>query len=204
MHTLKIAIIELVDMGGRTFGIDDFRHVINARLHKLYPLRYELVDIPFKFHHPMWRENVHVDLDYHVRPLTLPAPGGRRELDDAIGEIASTPLDRTRPLWEMYFIDGLADGRIAVVNKVHHALADGVAAANLLALGMDLQQSGPEDDQESYETDPAPTKFELVRSAWRDHFRHIAQIPSTVTYTVALIMRVRRRSRKLGPNMTLS
>ena len=139
MHTLKIAIIELVDMGGRTFGIDDFRHVINARLHKLYPLRYELVDIPFKFHHPMWRENVYVDLDYHVRPLTLPAPGGRRELDDAIGEIASTPLDRSRPLWKMYFVDGLADGRIAVVNKVHHALADGVAAANLLALGMDLQ-----------------------------------------------------------------
>ena len=53
--TPEVAIIELVDMGGRTFGIDDFRHVINARLHKLYPLRYELVDIPFKFHHPMWR-----------------------------------------------------------------------------------------------------------------------------------------------------
>ena len=73
MHTLKIAIIELVDMGGRSFGVEDFRRVLNARLHKLYPLRYELVDIPFKFHHPMWRENVHVDLDYHIRPLTLPA-----------------------------------------------------------------------------------------------------------------------------------
>ena len=57
MHTLKIAIIELVDMGGRSFGVEDFRRVLNARLHKLYPLRYELVDIPFKFHHPMWREN---------------------------------------------------------------------------------------------------------------------------------------------------
>ncbi|MFN8101184.1 MAG: wax ester/triacylglycerol synthase family O-acyltransferase [Mycobacterium sp.] len=205
MHTLKIAIIELVDMGGRTFGIDDFRHVINARLHKLYPLRYELVDIPFKFHHPMWRENVYVDLDYHVRPLTLPAPGGRRELDDAIGEIASTPLDRSRPLWEMYFVDGLADGRIAVVNKVHHALADGVAAANLLALGMDLQPGfeDSEDDQESYETDPAPTTFELVRSAWRDHFRHLAEVPSTVAYTVAGVNRVRRSSRKLGPNLTM-
>lgn len=206
MHTLKIAIIELVDMGGRSFGVEDFRRVLNARLHKLYPLRYELVDIPFKFHHPMWRENVHVDLDYHIRPLTLPAPGGRRELDDAIGQIAGTPLDRSRPLWEMYFIDGLADGRIAVVNKVHHALADGVAAANLLALGMDLQQSAPGDDgadQESYETDPAPTSFELVRSAWRDHFRHISEIPSTIGYTVAGINRVRRSSRKLGPNLTM-
>ncbi len=127
-------------MGGRSFGIDEFRQVIHSRLYKLHPLRYELVDIPFKFHHPMWRENCQVDLGYHVRPWTLPAPGGRRELDDAIGEIASTPLDRSRPLWEMYFVDGLANGRIAVVNKIHHALADGVAAANLLALGMDLHQ----------------------------------------------------------------
>ena len=105
MHTLKIAVVELVDMGGRSFGIDEFRQVIHSRLYKLHPLRYELVDIPFKFHHPMWRENCQVDLDYHVRPWTLPAPGGRRELDDAIGEIASTPLDRSRPLWEMYFVE---------------------------------------------------------------------------------------------------
>ena len=79
-----------------------------------------------------------------------------------------------------------------------------MAAANLLALGMDLQQSAPGDDgadQESYETDPAPTSFELVRSAFRDHFRHAAEIPSTIGYTVAGINRVRRssRARKLGP-----
>ena len=202
MHTLKIAVVEIGDRGGRQFGIEEFRHVISARLHKLYPFRYELVDIPFKFHHPMWRENVEVDLEYHIRPLTLPAPGGRRELDDAIGQIASTPLDRSRPLWEMYFIDGLADGRIAVVNKVHHALADGVAAANLLARGMDLQP-GFEDDRDSYKTDPAPTKIELMRSAWRDHFRHIAQIPSTVAYTAAGVNRVRRSSRRLAPALTM-
>ena len=122
MHTLKIAVVEIGDRGGRQFGIEEFRHVISARLHKLYPFRYELVDIPFKFHHPMWRENVEVDLEYHIRPLTLPAPGGRRELDDAIGQIASTPLDRSRPLWEMYFIDGLADGRIAVADYNNHLL----------------------------------------------------------------------------------
>jgi len=184
MHTLKIAIVEIPGKGGRQFGIEDFRRVIGSRLHKLDPLRYQLVDIPLKFHHPMWREHVEVDLDYHVRPLTLPAPGGRRELDDAIGEIASTPLDRRKPLWEMYFVDGLADGRFAVVNKIHHALADGVAAANLLALGMSLGEQSLDDEQHPV-TDPPPTKGELARAAWRDHMRHIAEIPATIGYTAA-------------------
>ncbi len=122
-------------------AIDEFRRGDpRTGCYKLDPFRYQLVDIPFKFHHPMWRENCDVDLEYHVRPWRVPAPGGRRELDEAIGEIASTQLDRSRPLWEMYFVEGLADGRIAVVGKIHHALADGVASANLLARGMDLQR----------------------------------------------------------------
>ena len=127
MHTLKLAVIELDDLGGRKFGIDEFRKVIHSRLYKLDPFRYELIDIPFKFHHPMWRENCEVDLHYHVRPYRVDSPGGRRQLDDAVGRIASTPLDRSKPLWEMYFIEGLASGRIAVLGKIHHALADGVA-----------------------------------------------------------------------------
>ncbi len=66
----------------------------------------------------------------------MPAPGGRRELDQLIGEIASTPLDRDRPLWEMYIAEGLADNRIAIIHKVHHVLADGVASANQMAMAM--------------------------------------------------------------------
>ncbi len=66
----------------------------------------------------------------------MPAPGGRRELDQLIGEIASTPLDRSRPLWEMYVAEGLADNRIAIIHKVHHVLADGVASANQMAMAM--------------------------------------------------------------------
>ena len=128
------------------------------------PFRYELVDIPFKFHHPMWRENCEVDLDYHVRPYRVDSPGGRRELDDAIGEIASTPLDRSRPLWEMYFIEGLANGRIAVLGKIHHALADGVASANLLARGMDLHP-GPQPT--ATRTQPIPHRAERNWSARR-------------------------------------
>lgn len=200
MHTLKIAIIEL-DAGRQGFDVEAFRRVIHGRLYKLDPFRYQLVDIPGKFHHPMWRENCEVDLTYHIRPWTLPAPGGRRELDEAIGEIAGTPLDRSRPLWEMYFIEGLANNRIAVVGKIHHALADGIASANLMARGMDLV-AGPQTDRDSYETDPAPSARQLVGSAFRDHLRQMGKIPATIGYTAAGVRRVRRSTRKLSPELT--
>jgi diacylglycerol O-acyltransferase len=200
MHTLKLAVIALDDLGGRTFGVEDFRTVIHGRLHDLDPFRYELVDIPFKFHHPMWRENCEVDLEYHIRPYRIDSPGGRRELDDAVGRIASTPLDRSRPLWEMYFIEGLAGDRIAVLGKIHHALADGVASANLMARGMDLQAAP--DDRDSHATDPAPSKSELVRSAFGDHLRQIGRLPGVVRYTAQGISRVRKSSHALGPELT--
>ncbi|MGH3553081.1 MAG: WS/DGAT/MGAT family O-acyltransferase [Mycobacterium sp.] len=200
MHTLKIAVIEL-DPHRRDFGIDAFRRVIHSRLYKLDPFCYQLVDIPLKLHHPMWRENCDVDLTYHVRPWRLPPPGGRRELDEAIGEIASTPLDRSHPLWEMYFVEGLANDRIAVVGKIHHALADGVAAANLLARGMDLAP-GPQAGRARYVPDPAPSAGELVRSAFGDHLRHVGRIPGTIKYTAEGVGRVRRSARKLSPELT--
>ncbi|OBB42325.1 wax ester/triacylglycerol synthase family O-acyltransferase [Mycobacterium sp. 852002-51961_SCH5331710] len=201
MHTLKLAVIDLSELGDRAFGIDEFRQVIHGRLYKLDPFRYELVDIPFKFHHPMWRENCEVDLEYHVRPWRVDSPGGRRQLDEAIGQIASTPLDRSRPLWEMYFIEGLANGRIAVLGKIHHALADGVASANLLARGMDLQQ-GPQAERDSYATDPPPGRSELVRTAFADHMRQIGRLPGVMRYTAQGIQRVRKSAKKLSPELT--
>jgi diacylglycerol O-acyltransferase / wax synthase len=201
MHTLKLAVIALDELGDRHFGVEEFREVIHGRLYKLDPFRYELVDIPFKFHHPMWRENCEVDLEYHIRPYRLDSPGGRRELDDAVGKIASTPLDRSKPLWEMYFIEGLANGRIAVLGKIHHALADGVASANLMARGMDLQ-TGPA-DRDSYATDPAPSRPELVRTAFRDHLRQLGRLPGTMRYTAQGIARVRKSSHKLSPELTM-
>ncbi|WP_204808590.1 WS/DGAT/MGAT family O-acyltransferase [Mycobacterium riyadhense] len=199
MHTLKVAVIEL-DPDHRGFGVEAFRQVIGGRMHKLEPLGYQLVDIPFKFHHPMWREHCEVDLEYHIRPWKLAAPGGRRELDDAIGRIGSTPLDRSRPLWEMYFVEGLANNRVVVVAKIHHALADGVASANLMARGMDLL---PAPEGGEYVSDPAPGKRELMSSAFVDHLRHLGRIPATIRYTAQGLGRVRRSSRKLSPRLTM-
>src|SRR4029077_7170062 len=132
MHTMKIGVLDVSGLEGG-YSFDLLRQVAYPRLQAMAPLRHQLVDVPLKLHHPMWVVNEDIDFDYHVRQARVRAPGGRRELDQLIGEIASTPLDRGRPPWEMYVAEGLADNRIATIHKVHHVLADGVASANQMA-----------------------------------------------------------------------
>lgn len=89
-HTLKVAVVDAEHYDGE-FTFEVFRSTLHQRLHLLDPLRYRLLDIPWRPHHPMWLENCEVDLDYHLRRVQVPTPGGRRELDQVIGKVASTP-----------------------------------------------------------------------------------------------------------------
>lgn len=193
-HTLKVAVINGAEYDGE-FTFEVFRRTIERRLHLLDPLRYRLVDVPWKLHHPMWIENCEVDLDYHLRTVHVPAPGGRRELDRVIGEIASTPLDRSRPLWEFHFAEGMAEGRFALIGKVHHALADGVASANLLARLMDLTNSEL-NERDLQTTGDVPTRADLLRAAGRDHVQQVAALPGFLRDAVRGAARVGRRSRE--------
>jgi diacylglycerol O-acyltransferase / wax synthase len=193
-HTLKVAVVDTAHYEGE-FSFELFRRTLGDRLHLLDPLRYKLVDIPCRLHHPMWLENCDVDLDYHLRRVEVPPPGGRRELDWVIGQVASTPLDRGRPLWEFHFAEGVADQKFAIIGKVHHALADGVASANLLASAMD-----PIEPIQSGCTDVAtcvpPPRAELLRAAGRDHVQQIAALPGVIKDTVSGFWRLRRHSRE--------
>ncbi|BBZ21313.1 WS/DGAT/MGAT family O-acyltransferase [Mycolicibacterium gadium] len=193
-HTLKVAIIHAADYPGE-FTFDVFRRTVARRLHLLDPLRYRLIDIPWKLHHPMWIEDCPVDLDYHLRRVQVPAPGGRRELDEVIGRIASTPLDRTRPLWEFHFAEGMADDRFALIGKVHHTLADGVASANLLARLMDLAGSKA-DENDDYVVCEEPTTTELLAAAGRDHVAHVAALPGLARDAAKGFTRLWRRKQE--------
>ena len=202
MHTVKVAIIDAAAFEGQ-FTFEVFCRALQRRMHLLDPLRYQLVDIPLSMHHPMWRENCPVDFDYHVRRLAVPCPGGRRDLNQVVGEIASTPLDRSRPLWELYYAEPLAGDRVAVIVKVHHALADGVASANLLGRLLDLQGQ-PQDERDLHPSDPSPTAAALLLAAGRDHLHHIAKLPGVIKDAVRGFSRVRRRSNERGDNPDLA
>ena len=201
-HTMKVAVIDATDFDG-DFSFDLFCRLLRRRLHLLDPLRYKLVDIPLKLHHPMWHENCAIDWNYHVRQIQIPGPGGRRELDRVIGEVASTPLDRNRPLWKVYFVEGMADHRFALVTKVHHALADGVASANLMARVFDMD--GPvQNVSDGYDACSTPSTTALLRAAGRDHIHHMKELPALVKDSMAGIYRLRRRARERGEHPDLA
>ncbi|MEO3758260.1 wax ester/triacylglycerol synthase family O-acyltransferase [Mycobacterium sp. B14F4] len=192
-HTLKIAVVDTAQFEGPpTF--DAFRETFRSRLWILDPLRYELVDVPLRLHRPMWREDAEIDLDYHLRRVTVPAPGGRAGLDALVGEIAGTPLDHRRPLWRLYYAEGLADDRVAVIGKVHHALADGIASANLMARAMEWPDVAHPEHAVPRAVAP-PGAVELLRNAGRDHLRQLRELPAAVRDGVAGIYRLQWHAR---------
>jgi diacylglycerol O-acyltransferase len=194
-HTLKIGIIDVAEFEGE-FTFEFFRTEFQRRLHLLEPLRLKLVDTPMKLHHPMWLETSDIDLNYHLRRVRARAPGGRRELDELVGEIAGTPLDRGHPLWEMYFVEGMEEHRFAVIGKIHHALADGVASANLMAKMM--APTSIEGTPDVGGGEAVPSTGELLQAAWRDHVRQLGRLPALARESAAGIRRVRSRIRERG------
>lgn len=197
-HTLKIAILDDPD-----FTFEVFRCTLLRRLHLLDPLRYKLVDIPWRLHHPMWLQNCDIDLDYHLRRVRVPSPGGRRELDLVIGNIASTPLDRSRPLWEFHIAEGMADHRLAIIGKIHHALADGVASANLLTRLMDAD-GAVQDERDNDTGCVPPSTAELLRAAGRAHIQQAVALPGVITEALSGARRLRRRARERGKHPDLA
>lgn len=147
--------------------------------------------------------NDDIDLDYDLHQARVPAPGGRRELDRLIGEIAGTPLDRSRPLWQMYVVEGLADNRIAIIHKVHHVLADGVASANQMAQALEPHEPSSATHVPDM-SDSARTRASLLKAAGRDRLGLIRKLPRLVSETATGVSRVRRRSRERGAHPDLA
>jgi WS/DGAT/MGAT family acyltransferase len=200
-HTLKVAIVDAADHD-EVFDFGVFRRTVEERLPLLDPLRYRLLETPGRLHHPMWLQDCDVDLDYHLRRVAVAAPGGRRELDALIGEIASTPLDRRYPLWEFHFTEGMAGGRYALIGKVHHTLADGVASANLLARLMDL---AGEPTPTQYDPDRGtPSNTELVQAALGDHLHQAGALPALIKDAATGFARLRRRQRQRHEQVQLA
>ena len=118
------------------------RSLIAERIHLLPPFRWRLMTVPFGLDHPYWVEDDAFDLEFHVRELALPAPGDDRQLGDQVARLVALPLDRARPLWELYVIHGLRDGRVALLTKMHHAAVDGMSGAEILSVLLDPSPEG--------------------------------------------------------------
>jgi diacylglycerol O-acyltransferase len=158
MHTLKISIVDPATVpGGYSFA--RVGEVLGERLHLLPPFRRRLVEVPGGLHHPLWIEDPQFDLAHHLHRAEIAAPGGPRQLGELISDIASRQLDRRYPLWELWVVEGIAHGHIGFVAKIHHAAADGVAAAAMLAnvLEAEVDPEGRPEDTADPEGRPEDT-----------------------------------------------
>ena len=148
-----------------TFTFERFQRLVRSRLHLVPRYRQKLAASPLRLAHPTWVDDPHFDIAYHVRHAALPRPGGEDQLLEYAGRILSRPLDRDRPLWELYVIEGLEDGDIALVSKNHHAMIDGMAGVDIIGVLMDLDPDGPGEIPPPSPWEPQPTPSAVRRAA---------------------------------------
>jgi WS/DGAT/MGAT family acyltransferase len=195
---MHVSIVAVLDPSGAPGGysFDRVQDLIASRLHLLPPFHRRLVRVPFDLHHPVWVEDPDFDIIHHVRRISCPAPGGLRELASICGRITSTPLDRSRPLWEVWVIEGLADGRFAVLTKVHHCAVDGASGAELLVhlFGVERDAGAPP-PAPSAPAERVPSELALVRHALASRLRQPLEMVQLARRTVAAVAGIALRRR---------
>jgi WS/DGAT/MGAT family acyltransferase len=161
-HVSSLAIFE---PGERALRFSEVRDLVAERLHLVTPFRRRLVGVPLGIDHPFWIEDPNFDLDYHLRHLAVPPPGDDRQLAELAAELAARHLDRRRPLWEMYVIEGLAGGAVAELTKIHHACIDGVSGAEILGVLLDIFPEPPPvaAPDEPWRPEHEPSQLSMLR-----------------------------------------
>jgi len=178
MHVVMTSVVDPATVpGGYSFA--RMKGLIAERLPLAPVFQRRLVEVPLRWGHPVWVDDPDFDIDYHVRLAAVPKPGGLRELAAIAGDIAGRQLDRSKPLWEMWIIEGLANDRVGFVTKMHHSTVDGVSGAELLSILFDLEPDpGPTPPPpERVHDDRIPSNLELLGTATVDR----AMLPFKLT-----------------------
>jgi WS/DGAT/MGAT family acyltransferase len=163
-HVGGLAVYDPATAPGGSLDVGDVCRLVGERLHLLPPFRWRLVEVPLGLDHPYWIEDPDFDLDFHIRESAVPPPGDDRRLAETVARIFSRPLDRSRPLWELYLIHGLAGGRVALLTKIHHSVVDGVSGSEILSVLLDPSPEGRElpPPPERRAADRRPSELEML------------------------------------------
>ena len=166
MHVAGCFIFERGALTTPAGGVDieKLRAYVASRLHRIPRYRQRIEWIPVE-NHPVWVDDDRFNIHYHVRHTALPAPGDERQLKRLCGRVMSQQLDRGKPLWEMWVVEGLEHDRFALICKTHHCMVDGISGVDLLAV---LLAPTPDKDFEPaarWMPNPAPSGAALLRDA---------------------------------------
>jgi diacylglycerol O-acyltransferase len=199
MHVTMVAVLDPSGMPGG-YSFDKIHALVVSRIHLLPPFHRRLMRVPFDLHHPVWVVDPDFDIIHHVRRVSCPAPGGPKELAAICGRITSTPLDRSRPLWEVWVIEGLADGRFAFLTKVHHCAVDGAAGADLMVhlFSTTRDASTPLPPAPLPTQEPLPSEMDLVRQAVVSRLKQPAEMVQLARRTAENVAGIVRRRRDAG------
>jgi WS/DGAT/MGAT family acyltransferase len=188
----------------KPYSFEDYREYIASRLHRVPQFRRKLAMVPLNLGKPSWVEDPDFDLDYHLHRAVVPAPGGDKETAAIAGDVLSRQMDRSRPLWEMWIVEGRADGLVAIVSKVHHSVIDGVTGANMMAELFDLE---PEPAQvaepvvDDWEPERKPSDLELAGRALLDIVSRPVGIVKLLPGTLVGVGKLARRRGGGAPGM---
>ena len=179
-HVLGVMLFDAAGSEGR-FSVERFREVLEERIHLLPAFERRLVQVPLHLDHPYWIHDPDVDLDRHLHRITLPAPGDLHALGSLVGEIGSRVLDRDRPLWELWLVEGLSTGQVALVAKMHHSTLYGSAGADMMAHLLDFGPEGREiEPPPAARVEDYPSAVSLVAKAALNTARRPVRMANTL------------------------
>jgi WS/DGAT/MGAT family acyltransferase len=154
--------------------------LVSRRIALVPRYRQKIRWVPGHLANPVWVDDEDFDITYHVRRSALPKPGTDDQLRALVGRLMARPLDRARPLWEIYLVEGLADGRFAIITKSHHAMVDGISAVDIGTLLLDVSPTPREDPTDDWVPRPEPSRLALVAGAVGDSLRRPTEVLDTV------------------------
>jgi WS/DGAT/MGAT family acyltransferase len=163
MHVGSVSVLE-----GPAPRSEELAALLAAKLPRVRRYRQRVRTVPLRLGRPVWVDDQDFRIDQHVHHAAVPAPEGDEPLRDLVARVVEQPLDMTRPLWEVWLVDGLADGRWAIIAKVHHCMVDGIAGTDLLQLIFDQEPGAGGGEPEPWVPDPEPSTAAVIAGSARD------------------------------------
>jgi diacylglycerol O-acyltransferase / wax synthase len=186
MHVGSVMVFD-APTGG--FDYESLVTLISQRIAHVPRYRQRIKTVPGGLANPVWVDDTHFDMSYHVRRSALPRPGSDEQLEELVARIQPRPLDRSRPMWEVYLVEGLAEDRFAIITKTHHSLVDGISAVDIGNVLVDGNPTASEGVLTTWRARPEPSGAELVVAALSEAARTPSQVVETIQHGVSDVTR---------------